>query len=334
MSVTEKTIPTLQSLQGYDWRPARLADAEAIYELYLARDAHDRVDAQETVGSIRLEFQDSWMGDLETDTVVVITDEGQVAAVGLIFVDPEPLKKRRAFLDLEVHPRHRGIGLRERILTWGERRSRIILEGMDSDLPGEIRVGSEDRFQDRIALYEAHGFQPNRYFYRMRRDLRSPIPDRPVPPGLTLRTYSEDLNRPLMAAFNEAFSDHWNFEPISEEDWDMWVINGEDFRPDLTYLVMDGDEIAGFSVNGVHPEKNRRNGIEEGWIHQLGTRLPWRKRGVASALLRASMNAFQSEGLDYATLGVDTQNPTGALNLYVDLGFEPVRRFISCVKKL
>jgi ribosomal protein S18 acetylase RimI-like enzyme len=55
---------------------------------------------------------------------------------------------------------------------------------------------------------------------------------------------------------------------------------------------------------------------------------------VASALLCASMHAMQADGLDWATLGVDTTNPTGALRLYERLGFAQVKRFISFQKSL
>jgi len=63
-------------------------------------------------------------------------------------------------------------------------------------------------------------------------------------------------------------------------------------------------------------------------------RRPWRKRGVASALLCASLHAFKTEGLSFATLGVDTENLTGALRLYERVGFKPVKRFIQYDKPI
>jgi len=60
----------------------------------------------------------------------------------------------------------------------------------------------------------------------------------------------------------------------------------------------------------------------------------WRKCGVASALMCQSMRAMKADGLDYATLGVDTQNPTGALGLYERLGFVAVKRMINFEKPI
>jgi ribosomal protein S18 acetylase RimI-like enzyme len=41
------------------------------------------------------------------------------------------------------------------------------------------------------------------------------------------------------------------------------------------------------------------------------------------------MKVFAADGLEYATLEVDTENPTGATGLYANLGFERVNGFIE-----
>ena len=46
------------------------------------------------------------------------------------------------------------------------------------------------------------------------------------------------------------------------------------------------------------------------------------------------MRAFQAAGLEYAGLGVDAENPTGALGLYESLGFKPYMRNITFHKTL
>ena len=42
---------------------------------------------------------------------------------------------------------------------------------------------------------------------------------------------------------------------------------------------------------------------------------------MAPALLTRSLQMFKDMGMDHAALGVDTQNPNGALNLYESVGF-------------
>jgi mycothiol synthase len=181
---------------------------------------------------------------------------------------------------------------------------------------------------------ERRGFGVVRYFYRMQRDLSEPIPAVQLPADLALRVYTPELRDAVHAAFNEAFRDHWSFDPITAEDWQQFFIGRSSFRPDLTYVVMDGDEVAGFSINGVSPEENARHGRSEGWIEELAVRRLWRKRGVATALLCASMHSFKAEGLQHAMLGVDTQNLSGALRVYEGVGFKPIKRYIQFEKRI
>jgi ribosomal protein S18 acetylase RimI-like enzyme len=168
----------------------------------------------------------------------------------------------------------------------------------------------------------------------MRRDLSQPIPDGNPPDGVRLRRYTPADSAAMFHVFGEAFKDHWGYEPVTPEEWEQFFIQRESFRPDLSLLALAGDEVVGISYNTVSAADNARNGLAEGWIGDLGVLRPWRKRGVASALLCESMRLFRAEGLGHATLGVDSGNPTGALSLYEGLGFKPIRRFILFNKPL
>jgi ribosomal protein S18 acetylase RimI-like enzyme len=174
-----------------------------------------------------------------------------------------------------------------------------------------------------MARYEQRGFRPERYMYRMRRDLRQPIPHRPLPASLTLRPYHPALDERICQAVNESFRDIGHFEPYTPDKWKVFVVQRSSFRPDLSFAILDGDQVAAFSMNRFEPEQAERTGYKAGWIGMLGTRRAWRHRGLASALLLHSMRAFQGAGFEYAGLGVDTQNPSGALGLYESLGFAP-----------
>ncbi len=60
----------------------------------------------------------------------------------------------------------------------------------------------------------------------------------------------------------------------------------------------------------------------------------WRRRGLAKALLARSLVAAREAGFTSAGLGVDAENPTGALGLYESLGFAPERTGIAYRKPL
>jgi ribosomal protein S18 acetylase RimI-like enzyme len=56
------------------------------------------------------------------------------------------------------------------------------------------------------------------------------------------------------------------------------------------------------------------------------TRRPWRKRGLANALIARSLAVIKERGMDTTILGVDADNPTGALGLYERNGFQVFER--------
>ncbi|CAN5783590.1 hypothetical protein BH23ACT5_BH23ACT5_08590 [soil metagenome] len=70
-------------------------------------------------------------------------------------------------------------------------------------------------------------------------------------------------------------------------------------------------------------------GRVDGWIDHLGVVRDWRRKGLASALISASLGAFKSAGFSHAMIGVDRDNPTGASSLYRNLGFEPLHRTVT-----
>jgi ribosomal protein S18 acetylase RimI-like enzyme len=191
-----------------------------------------------------------------------------------------------------------------------------------------VEAFKEVRLADAVALHEAHGFRPARWYFDMRRDLREPLPAMPELEGLEVRAYEPALAERVRLAHNEAFADHWGSEPQTAEIWNREFVGDPFFRGDLSFVVLAGDEIAGYSVNYVTEADWEVTGVREGWVGQLGVRRPWRKRGLATALLVRSMEAFRAADLDAATLGVDAENPTGALGIYERVGFRPIRRSV------
>jgi mycothiol synthase len=318
----------------FTWRAVRREDALAINRLLLEAEAVDQRGMIDTLEDRESDFEDP-ASNPATDSLLALTPDGQAAAIGWVFAPKEAQDFYIAFLWGCIHPAHRRRGLGEFILTWMEVRGRQILAERPTNLPHHLRMFIPDFLKDRIALFEKHGFTPIRYSYRMRRDLSQPIPEVPLPPGLRLEPWRQDLDDMARMASNEAFQDHWGALPTSPETWRLWFTGHAYFRPALSFMVLtdqDPNPVAGFTVNQIKESANQLSGLQEGWIQDLGVRRPWRKQGVASALLCASMRAFRQARLDYAGLGVDAENTTGAVRLYERLGFVQVQRHITYSK--
>ena len=81
-------------------------------------------------------------------------------------------------------------------------------------------------------------------------------------------------------------------------------------------------------------EENKEYNRLRGWTENISVRKPWRRQGLARALLTRSMQMFKDMGMDHAALGVDTQNTNGALNLYESVGFVVEKRHTTYWKDL
>ncbi len=114
----------------------------------------------------------------------------------------------------------------------------------------------------------------------------------------------------------------WRPIRYSFEDWREFNVDRHSFDPSLWWLVEDGDELAAISLNAWHFSGDP----QYGWIHVLGVRPQWRKRGLATALLHHSFRDFRERGATRVGLGVDGENTTGAVRLYERVGMRPVRR--------
>lgn len=328
---TTLELPALPAIFEFDYRALRREDVPALYEMLLAVEQADDRELVQTLDDLLREFDDPW-SQAEIDSLAAFTPQGQLAGYARTFQNPQPEDEVRCWLMVEIHPSQRANGLEDALLDWAEERGRQRLSVAPQGITRVLRSGMQDTQTDRQAQLARRGFDSVRYFYRMQRDLAEVIPAVQLPDDLALRVYTPDLGEAVLAAFNEAFRDHWSFDLVSPEDWQQFFIERTSFRPDLTYVVMDGAEVAGFSFNCISAEENARRQISEGWVEVLGVRRAWRKRGVATALLCASMHAFKAEGLRHAMLGVDTANPTGALRVYEGVGFKPVKRYIQFQK--
>lgn len=317
----------IASLPDAHWRPLTLDDVAAYTRLLEEARIADGGEEVATEEVTRHELQDPSTPPA-TNSLVLELPDGSLGGSITLTERLQGTAARRIFLWGVTHPALRGRGIGTALVRWGIARGEEILAAQQDGLPGLLEAFKEVRRADAVALHEAHGFRPARWYFDMRRDLREPLPAMPDLGGLEVHLYRPAWAERIRLAHNEAFADHWGSEPQAAEVWSRDFIGDPYFRGDLSFVVVDGDEIAGYTVNYVAEADWQATGVREGWVGQLGVRRTWRRRGLATALLVRSMEAFRAAGLDAATLGVDAENPTGALGIYERVGFRPIRRSV------
>ena len=194
-------------------------------------------------------------------------------------------------------------------------------EGIESD-PGNTTLLRND------------GYEAARYFYDMVAPSLDAIVAPPMPEGIETRPVTREQYRTIWDAMAEAFRDHWGEAEWVEEDWERWVADPDNHDPRFWRVGWDGDQVAGAIATTVPAEENERYGRSRVYVASVSVRRPWRRRGLARALLASSLVAARDAGYTSASLGVDTNSPTGATDLYRSLGFEPEKTFIAWRKPM
>jgi mycothiol synthase len=169
-------------------------------------------------------------------------------------------------------------------------------------------------------LFSSSGYDLVRHSYRMEIDLDGEPPTPEWPDGLSVRTMRDDEGRLFYDAYNTSFADTWLFHTEPYELWHHWFVEDPSFDPTLWFAAEAGDDLAGIVI-ARQPE--HEPGL--GWIRILGVVPEYRERGIGQALLRHTFGDFARRGLRAVGLGVDAENPTGAVRVYERAGMHVAR---------
>ncbi len=222
-------------------------------------------------------------------------------------------------------PQWRGQNIRRAMLRHNERRLREIASGHSEDRPRFFEVWAGDAEVDWVSLLAEEGYEPVRCSFEMVRPNLENIPDLPLPEGLEVRPSKPEHYRTIYKAAVEAFRDHWGAIGWREEEFEQWQEQSF-FNPDLWQVAWDRNEVAGMILNFIHEKENREFNRKRGYTETICVRRPWRKKGLARALLARSFKVLKGQGMTEAALGVDAENLSGALRLYESMGFRVVKR--------
>jgi mycothiol synthase len=165
-----------------------------------------------------------------------------------------------------------------------------------------------------------NGFQRARVLWQMRRSLTEPLPDVPLPAGVTMRPFRPGHDEQGWLAVNaRAFAHHpeqgrWTLDDLRLREAEPW------FEPAGFLLAVDlEDTLLGFHWTKVHAATGLEPAIGE--IYVLGVDPGGHRRGLGAALSVAGLRHLAGLGLTAALLYVDESNPA-AVALYRRLGFE------------
>jgi mycothiol synthase len=307
---------------GFALRAPRWEELDAVLALIRESEEVDEGEAESTADDLRADWRlpavdlsrDAWVmtaRDPSTSLPAGAAQGERIAGYTSIWQRVEGLRFES---DGYTRPAYRRRGVGTALMRAVEQRAREqAKEG--AKLRSPVNHANEAARQ----LLENEGYAPARFYWRMVIDLDSA----PAAPERLeeLRPRAFEPGRDdgaVHALIQEAFTDNYDFSPISLESWRASTIEREDFEPGLLLIAENRDAIVGAALCFEYEEA--------GWVRTLAVRRDWRRRGVALGLLRAAFAEFYRRGQRRAGLVVDSFNRTGAKELYERAGMRVERQ--------
>ena len=181
--------------------------------------------------------------------------------------------------------------------------------GPDQDATGEA------------AWFEARGYVAEHWGASLRRPHLDDVPHHDLPDGIEVRPVQPDRMQEIVLAHNRCFVDDWDYDPEEAKDT-SYIIDSPHRDETLWQVAWDGELVVGQVKPFINAVENEERGYLRGYAEYISTHADYRNRGIARALLARALDALRERGMTEAVLGVDTNNPGGAFQLYQSLGFE------------
>lgn len=308
-------------------------DLPGMLRVYSAAHEADGIDEVISLEQLRLNYSTLVNCDPDRDLTIAEVD-GELVAYARVFWH-DLVEGGRSYENFGfVHPHWRRKGIGGALHRRNEARLREIAAAHADVSPKWFGAEGPDADAGNTALLAGDGYTPARYFYEMVAPTLDGIEPLPMPEGIELRPVTRDQYRTIWLGAEEAFRDHWGQAEQVEADWERFVADPDNEDPALWRIGWVGDEVAGVVITTVPAEENELHGLARVYVASVAVRRPWRRRGLARALMTSSLVAAREAGFTSGSLGVDTDSPTGATALYESLGFVPDKTFTAYRKPL
>ena len=255
--------------------------------------------------------------------IFVVEFDGRVVGYGRTSRSRDEDGTTNCILFAPVHPDH----LVRRVFdAVADAQETHMLEWLEPGAPARFRAfaghpGPGRPATGEAAWLEARGYEAVEWSASLVRPHLDDIPDLELPEGVEVRPVRPDQMRMIWEAHLEAFRGEWDFEEPTPEMVDA-ALAEPDIDHTLWKVAWVGDEVVGQVKSYINRHENEQRGYRRGYTEEISTHPAWRNRGIAGALMAMSLQELRDRGMTEAALGVDTNNPGGAFQLYTKLGFE------------
>lgn len=292
-------------------------------------DAASNADQQEfsiTLEDIRHDYEHMTNSDPHQDLIIAEIDGEPIAYARVEWWQEEQPNDRIYGHFVNILPVWRNQGIEIAIINWCQARLREIAADHPLDSRHYFQTQSNEFKVHFNTILKSLGYTAERYFIEMSRPLED-IPAAELPQGVQVRPVQPGEERKIWDASIEAFRDHWGYSKPKEEHYISYA-GSKYFQPHLWQVAWEGDQVVSSVMNYIDHDYNEKYHRLRGWTENISTLKPWRHQGIARALIVRSMHMHKTKGMTEVGLGVDTNNPNGALKLYQGLGYQQDKTLI------
>ena len=317
---------------GFEMRPLTMDDAGRYIDTVNAISAHIGIEDEIQPSWALLEWGEPAF-DLGSSSLGVFDARGALAAYATFWATSDtPVHPT---VDWGVHPDFQGDELEKRLLKWAEDKTPEVIERCPPEARVSLRSGVHLGFAfEEQALAEA-GFKPRRRWYDMEIEMTERPTPPPLPAGFSPRPYRPEADLPILVdVARDAFSDHFgHIEQPFEKSLELfrhWLDNDPRFDPELVILAVDDGtgEAAGCLIGMTQDHRKP----DAGYVDTVGVRRAYRRRGLATAMLKQSFAQFWERGTTIVRLDVDGESLTNAVALYERVGMKVFRQYVEYEK--
>jgi len=236
-----------------------------------------------------------------------------------------------------VHPNYTLQGIGRYLMTWADQRAQQVLARCPDGIRVAYQCGCDAHHIGTQKLFDSMGLS----YYRDSWDMEITLTDEPPqvtpPDGFIIRNYRHpDEFRTVVLANEEAFEDHFGYvKKTPDQHLAQWqhLINTDPYFDPAVWFV--AEHLASGDIAGVSISRPRAwNDHNKAYLGSLSVRRPYRRKGLASALLKHTFRQFWLRGTHTITLSVDASNLTGATKLYEDAGMHISRHLMMYEKEI
>ncbi|HSM25719.1 MAG TPA: GNAT family N-acetyltransferase, partial [Anaerolineaceae bacterium] len=191
--------------------------------------------------------------------------------------------------------------LRDTLLDQVYKRVKDLTSSHDS-IPSKVIFQYFPYEAESIAFVKNKGFNYSTSVYSMQRDLGEFLPPILLKPEFLLKPWrleSQTEIEQYVQARNLCFPD----VPISLEEW-IYFMGSNAWATGTNFAVFQNEELVGCLTAYWDEEQNRDQKQKIGYTEYIFVCPPWRRRGIATALITTALQYLKDHGIDFAQLQV------------------------------